>query len=413
MWDKPKLLVLLGAGSSIPCGMPSVGKINERMKRWSSERESKRSEPDVFNILWEASARYYEKAENHYDLRPNYERVLGDMTALANWVSPPPFGNPTIDAIAGCSLFSAFASLLDPSHEFAGRHLALDQQAFLLGKLAKHMRDLSKGVDNQSTGLPAYIEFLGKLRERFEVGVYNLNYDTVAITAWPEACRGFDKHGYFHPLAVRQRQEWGFIYHLHGSVHHCINDPAQEIVWKDNLEEPEEFVDRGEPQIDMAQDFKAIPLTTLLAGGFKLEQLLAEPYQTFHATLGRHVYEADAILIIGYGFGDPHVNRAIQNRFDLLDREDRRYPKVVILEKSCPGRPRTGRLEINKFWSWQMKETLNTSFQDILPSKDERTVECLIQKKRFEVSRDGRVAIWHGGVCKAFSAVECVIERLN
>ena len=35
--SKPKLLVILGAGSSIPCGMPPVGKIDELMKRWSQE----------------------------------------------------------------------------------------------------------------------------------------------------------------------------------------------------------------------------------------------------------------------------------------------------------------------------------------------------------------------------------------
>jgi hypothetical protein len=34
------------------------------------------------------------------------------------------------------------------------------------------------------------------------------------------------------------------------------------------------------------------------------------------AALVRHVYEADAILIGGYGFADVHVNRALRNRLD-------------------------------------------------------------------------------------------------
>ena len=51
---KPRLLVILGAGSSIPCGMPSVGDIDELMKRWSSGAESApsvNSEGEVFNVL--------------------------------------------------------------------------------------------------------------------------------------------------------------------------------------------------------------------------------------------------------------------------------------------------------------------------------------------------------------------------
>ena len=140
--NQPKLLVLLGAGSSIPYGMPSVGKVDELMKRWSSEWEPSPSEcsnVDVFKVLWETSERYY--AANDYGIRPNYERVLGEMTALANWLSPPPFGNPTIEALSGCAPFDALKWLRDSSDEFAGRKLVLSQQAFLLEKLADHMRE--------------------------------------------------------------------------------------------------------------------------------------------------------------------------------------------------------------------------------------------------------------------------------
>ena len=64
MSSKPKLLVILGAGSSIPCGMPSVSQIDNLMKCWSQEwasDTSANSECDVFNILWETSERYTER----------------------------------------------------------------------------------------------------------------------------------------------------------------------------------------------------------------------------------------------------------------------------------------------------------------------------------------------------------------
>ena len=414
--DRRKLLVLLGAGSSVPYGMPSVGKIDELMKRWSSAwkpYQSEHSKADVFNILWEMSERYY--AANHYGIRPNYERVLGEMTELASWLSPPPFGNPIIEAIGGCTPFSALEWLRDSSDKFAGRKLILSQQEFLLEKLANHMRECCRRNIPHSSDLSDYSKFFRRLRECFDVGIYNLNYDTIARTAWPEAFNGFDECGFFDPLAIAQRQEWEFIYHLHGCVHHSISDSVARpwIVWKDNLEE--QFTDRGVPPTDMAQDFRSIPLTTLISGGFKLDQILAEPYQTLYSTLVRHVHEASAILIVGYGFGDLHVNRAIQNRFELNDSKRRSYPKVVVLEKSCPHRYRTGRLQIYQFWSWQVRHTLRTSFHDgsKYPSEDDRRIADLIEKDECETDIENRVAIWHDGVCKAFAAVGQFIEWLG
>ncbi|MDE0249515.1 MAG: SIR2 family protein, partial [Gammaproteobacteria bacterium] len=290
--DRRKLLVLFGAGSSIPYGMPSVSEVDELMKRWSAEWEPSQpghSKTDVFKVLWDMSMRYY--AENDYGIRPNYERVLGEMTALASWLLPPPFGNPTIEAIGGCAPLSSLAWLRDSSDKFAGRKLILGQQEFLLEKLADHMRGLCRRGITDLPGFSDYTNFLRKLREHFDVGIYTLNYDTVARTAWPEAFSGFNQ-GSFDPLAVAQRQKWGFIYHLHGSVHHCISHSTARpwIVWKDDLEG--QFTDRGVQRTDMAQDFRPIPLTTLIAGGFKLDQVLAEPYQTFYSTLVRHVHEA-------------------------------------------------------------------------------------------------------------------------
>jgi hypothetical protein len=78
---------------------------------------------------------------------------------------------------------------------------------------------------------------------------------------------------------------------------------------------------------DKRSDNLALPKTTLIGGGFKLDQLLVEPFQSFHAALVRCVYKADAILIGGYGFGDEHVNRALQNR---LERNGRRPPIMIF-----------------------------------------------------------------------------------
>ncbi len=412
--NKPKLLVVLGAGSSIPCEMPSVAEIDKLMGSWSQGRApegSVDSESDVFNILWQASKCYY--GTNHYGIGPNYERVLGDMTMLASWLSSPPFGIPLIGAVKDGRPVGELESLLSRSNEHAARIRVLNQHTFLLERLASYMRERSRNFDPKSPAFGHYKKFFMKLRDQFHLGIYNLNYDIVVRTAWPEAFNGFDCWGRFDPLCVSQRQDWGFIYHLHGSVHHSIcHEVARPwIVWKKDL--AEEFSDHGIPQIDMAQDFKSIPLTTLITGGSKLDQLLAEPYQTFYSTLVRHVHEADAILIAGYGFGDLHVNRVLRNRFEGHD-DHKPYPRVIILEKSCSQRPRTGRLEINRFWPWELTHTLKTRFSDgsKLSLQDHRTVAEFIEQENFETDNKDRVAIWHGGFLEALSAVNKIAEWL-
>lgn len=413
---KPKLLVILGAGSSITCGMPSVSDINVQMKDWSREWKpsSDASGSGVFNGLWEI-------VEKYYDAKPygicNYERVLGEMTAFAIWLTPGPFGNPLRGAVKDGTPASSFA--WPPGEEKNVnfyRILIINEQNFLLGKLAGYMRERSRSLNTRSSEFAAYQNILLSLREKFDLGIYNLNYDNVAQSAWPEAFNGFNGRGVFEPLRVSLRREWEFIYHLHGSVHHCISnsDRNPSIVWRDNLTGL--FVDQQDLAPDMAQEFKPISLTTLIAGGFKLDQILADPYQTFYATLVRHVQEADAILIAGYGFGDLHVNRALRNRFERTPN-DAALPQVVVLEKSDSTKLQTASLQSRDFWAYQLTHTFSTKFRTTNQHVDRTlTVSKFIQKNKLETnarSQTGRVAIWHGGFIEALGSLDMIAHFLR
>ena len=382
------------------------------MKRWAQEWKPAPpddADGDVFNVLWKTAERYY--GSNHYGIRPNYERVLGEMTALATWLSPPPFGNPIVEAVSDAAPVSALKWLLDPLDGNAGRKLVLKQQTFLLESLAKYMRDRCRHFGFKLPVLSGYREFFHQLRERFDLGIYNLNYDIVASTAWPEAFLGFDRNGHFNPTGVIQRRDWGFIYHIHGSVHHSIASYPHKIEWKEDL--GGEFKDQADTAPAMAQEFRWTPLTTLIAGGFKLDQLMADPYQTFYSALVRHTQEADAILIAGYGFGDFHINKALQNRFEGTDNETP-FPQVVILTQSSRETPLTAALQSYQFWAWELTHTLKTKFSTgcPFPSESARTISEFIEQEKFETDMGNRVAIWHGGFCEALSSVDQIGLRM-
>ena len=87
---------------------------------------------------------YY--GRNHYCIRPNYEMVLGEMTALASWVSPPPFGNPLIRTLESSAPASALVPLLECSDPYHARNVIVGQQVFLFESLVAHMRERSNDL---------------------------------------------------------------------------------------------------------------------------------------------------------------------------------------------------------------------------------------------------------------------------
>lgn len=393
--------------------MPALGQIDDLIRGWAREWQPEQpvnADCDVFNVLWDVVERYYES--NHYGIRPNFERVLGNMTALASWLSPPPFGDPLVRVVRDGAPVGALNWLFDPDDPNASRVHVLKQQTFLLERLAKHMRECCRRLDPEHPVLSDYREFFRVLHEHFDLGIYNLNYDTVARTAWPAAFCGFDPYGRFDPLDIIRRRDWGFLYHLHGSVHQSITSYPERIAWKRDLHDA--FTDQVDVAPAMAQEFRWTPLTTVVAGGFKLDQLTADPYQTFYSAIVRHVQEADAILIAGYGFGDFHINKALQNRFEGTE-DEAPFPQVVIVTQSRPECRLTAFHQSHQFWAWEMTHTLKTRFSTgtELPSESTRRVAEFIDHGTFETDMANRVAIWHRGFHDATSFVDKIVERIS
>ena len=247
-----------------------------------------------------------------------------------------------------------------------------------------------------------YKEFFEILKGKFDLGIYSLNYDNIAIKALPDAFTGFDKEsGCFYPKTIFNLKEWGFIYHLHGSVHLTIHKDKH-IKWEPNLFEQFKVYDGD--HIQLVNDSVRLPWTTLLAGGFKLGQLLPEPYQTLYASLVRNLHEADVLLIIGYGFGDSHVNWAIKNRY-----RRRKFQKVFIIDKKEFD---SDLVKEGDYWV----ECLRYSFANYPCLTSEKIGE--LKAKRFCMDKKllylkSRIAFCHQGTDKAFIFPNDVAGWLN
>ncbi len=401
--SKKKLLILMGAGTSLPLGLPSVGDIDEKMREWAPLIAKQiNPEIDFFNPLWASAATYNQKGlmSSARAEVPNFEQILGRMMSLAHWETPPPMGNALRLFLQGDTA---------PVNNYLKAHLVLNQVEKLFGHLARFMRGRCISIDFSSDAFAAYRQALTGFREKFDLGIYTLNYDTAAISAWPEAFTGFSEAGDFDPQAVFGREEWGFIYHLHGSVHHSLTESqGDRICWKPDLSG--DFHDGDEtPSNSPRTDNMTFPRTTLVAGGFKLDQLLADPFQTFYASFIRHVHEADAVLIAGYGFGDVHLNLALQNR------HLRRRPPVIVVTKSDARQlPMYVRQDSPDPWARNFKAALRCGFPFIARDYNEqRLVSHTLEQHDFEVTGDDRAAIWHGGFETVAASMEKFTARLS
>jgi len=255
------------------------------------------------------------------------------------------------------------------------------------------------------------VNLMAGLRNEFEIGIYNLNYDTAALSAWPDAHTGFVPAGAFAPASVHARSEWGFIYHLHGSVHHSlVGTFGNAIEWRSDLAGPFDDGHQGRSN-DQRSDGKSLPKTTLVAGGFKLDQLLVEPFHSFEAALVRHAYEADAILFGGYGFGDVHVNRAFSNRLDGRPSSER--PPIMILDYA--GERTEPLAWRDDAWAMNLTNTLsvNGSFFREAGHQSPCDPLDLARRQGFEMAPDHRTAVWYGGFENAAARVRDIANWLG
>jgi len=66
-----------------------------------------------------------------------------------------------------------------------------------------------------------------------------------------------------------------------------------------------------------------------------------EPFQSYYSSFRRHAYQADAILIGGYGFNDKHINSVITN---AIGNRRRKVPVLIIAKTAMGEAPKLGQV---------------------------------------------------------------------
>lgn len=398
-----KLLIITGAGASLDFGMPSVSEIDKFFETWSSlhlplqENEWKSLYTWVKeNVIRELN----ENCKNGYQ-EQNFEKTLFTIQQIASISRDNQWGEyNNLNAFIN---FKPFPEIL--SHRNKKTADGSDFQTLLGYLIDVLLKDFRKKCielpKKKSQELELLRSFFNVLKEDFELGFVNLNYDNVILTALPDLKTGFNKKTGEFDTNEFYKPDWNFCYHLHGSVHFDTRSmngiDIHPIYWQNDLEQK---FNPGAGQRNISDTGSGLKHlnSNIITGLDKPNQLLKVPFKQYFGKLDLLANEADAFLFIGYGFNDLYLNKA----FPIHRINQKKIKKVTIIDWAPDDSE--GMFYRSDNWSNGIAETVGCNAIlgngiDGIPPK----VGYYKERKTFEFSPNEKLPlnIWYNGLIEA------------
>ncbi len=279
-FKKDEVLVLLGAGASVEAGIPNSAMMVKEIERALGQDWAKFK--DLYNFVRSAIF-YADGIQGTFGTEVSYniERLVVSLDELSRREDHPiyPFigaWNPRLTQVAG--------------QEFR----LVDQ---FKTKILEKLRHDWIEINNYERA--AYFSGLVNFQKElnFPLHVFTLNYDLCVERAYqthynefPE--RGFGKDRYWsHGLLDESAPEESriYLYKLHGSIDWFRDASNKRLTFSDSTSKIR--VDEGE---------------LIFGTTYKLQYI--DPFLFLVYQLRRRSLEARLIIVVGYGFGDEHIN---------------------------------------------------------------------------------------------------------
>lgn len=413
-----KLLIVTGAGASIDFGMPSVKEIDKLFQGWAliDHCLANNNSESLYSYLRHELETYVsQNKQNYVDSFINFENLLFTIQSLHSLINDREnkyFNNRLNPFIGNISLpeIERNKILKVPTlYNLANLHSCLvDNLLDHIRQLCRNALPIKKIELNKLRGL------LNSIKSEFEIGVINLNYDNVILSALPDLTTGFHPETLQFDRELLYKNSWNFLYHIHGSIHFDMKpDPKKEemhkIFWNDNLSSTFSQNAAGRNSNTTGEGIQHLN-SVIIAGLDKTNQLLREPFSSYFMQLDRKIYEADSILFIGYGFADLHLNSS----FPFV-RHDTKYRKVVVIDFADDTQ---GGLSFrHDSWQFGLFNTIPyNGFEMGTPGiREPQNVGHFKRNKILEQSSNPKypLAVWYNGLMEACDNPELIIKELR
>jgi hypothetical protein len=301
-FKKDEVIVLLGAGASVDAGIPHSGAMVERIERALTEEwvEFK----DLYNYVRSAIF-YSDGIQGRFDKQVPYniERLvvtLDELSRREEHTIYPFIGawNPRLTQVAG--------DRFEKVSKF--KHSILTKLRHDWLEIADYGRaDYFKGLINFQKEL------------NYPLRVFTLNYDLCVEKAYqceynefPE--RGFDKsrrwkHELLEDTATAQKNL--YLYKLHGSIDWTREPETDALIYSDSTS-------------------KIRPEDGWMIFGTTYKLQYVDPFLFLVYQLRRLSFDAKLLIVIGYGFGDEHINGILAQA--LRGTVNKRLIAVTLLD---------------------------------------------------------------------------------
>jgi hypothetical protein len=410
MIKKHKLLVLVGAGASVDLGMPSSEKIHCLFIKWAQEEFPLADQKDsnLYSYIADQISRFY-RGNPKTGLRKhtNFEELLYVILQLSTYKYRDNFSNPLL-AFLSCREMPPVYHHGEKTD--ADGFLLYWLAGFLIDKLLEHFRLICKGVNRCDCYFKKHAHFWKKLREDYALGIFNLNYDNLILQALPGIGTGFSpENGVFNASSLMQAISWDFCYHIHGSIHFDMRkiDSMHRIYWQNDLRAQfsTNSVGRNPQSTREGYDF---PTSVIIAGYEKLHQIRREPFRSFYNCLERAIFDADAILLVGSGQGDEHINSIFEEYFEKNPRKR----VFIVTNSNGADDPIPFRCDA---WVNNLCKNFHVSAHDFSSKGHSAPADISDLKRRniCEVNKDESVAVWYNGLLSLFDHYQVVLKYFD
>jgi hypothetical protein len=150
--------------------------------------------------------------------------------------------------------------------------------------------------------------------------------------------------------------------------------------------------------------------STIIAGLDKTNQILRDPFRAYYMQLDRLIYESDAILFMGYGFGDIHLNKS----FSFIRPGQPKMRKVVVIDFAKDNED--GLQFRHDDWSYGLQTTIPFEGSEMGHKKGESPNGALHYKKKKILEKsfnpDYPLAVWYDGILEACQFPKIILEGL-
>lgn len=341
----PRVTMIMGAGAvldmNFPTGVlrPSTWNITQEVIKPYNDLINEGNRITVVEEIYNRLMKVFPVSSYIWwenDLRPNihFEILFHVMEQLMAYESVWKGANKNPD------IFPYFAPFTARYFDFCS-----DELRQVMWKFIMRIMDIVNAYNEYfRNDMGAEDWFRGFFKSDFKWDVFNFNYDTTVEQSLGEYEDGFEgcadrPYAIFRPQKLMENsRQLSTVNHVHGCINYYYKDNPNDDMFETNIhdlylfpnyeEVRKRMIGRGQsnPSAQNNEQYYAGPIITGLR---KTDKLDCMPYDFYHGNLYNAIMQSNAMVIVGYSFGDLYVNNLI-NRMHAIWRGKER---IVLIDK--------------------------------------------------------------------------------